>query len=153
MNLTVRRTHDMLGVDSTNQQCICDERTMTAPRHCFSAHQDDSLLVRQADQFFEALRKFGRLHVIGITSKRGISPTPVGRIAFRVTQPAECRQVHVSHAGLLQRLGQGRLVEMRIVAGTWQGAHIHDARCSVRLKQAHELLERVRGMTNRHHHG
>jgi threonine dehydrogenase-like Zn-dependent dehydrogenase len=101
MNLAASWTHDVLDADSANQQGIGDERTMTAPRHRFSTHQDDSALVRQADQFFEALRKLGRLHVIGVTSKGGISPAHVVRIALRMTQAAESRQVNVSQSGFL----------------------------------------------------
>ena len=101
MNLTASWAHDVLGADSTNQQSISDERAMTAPRHRFSAHQDDPVLVRQTNQFFEALRKLGRLHVIGITSKGGISPAHVGRIPFRMTQAAESRRMNISQAGFL----------------------------------------------------
>ena len=85
-----------------NQQGICDERTMTAPRHRFSAHQDDSVLVHQVDHFFEALRKLGRLHIIRITSKGSIPPAHVVRIALRMTKAAKSRHVNVSQADLLQ---------------------------------------------------
>ena len=101
MNLAASSTHDVLGADSTNQQGISDERTMTAPRHRFGAHQDDSLLVRQLHQLVEALRKLGRLHVVGITSKGGISPARVGRIALSMTQAAESRRVNIPQAGFL----------------------------------------------------
>ena len=63
MNLVPRRTHDVFRVNSINQQGICDERTMTAPRNRFGAHQRDLPLVRQLDRFVEALRKLGRMHV------------------------------------------------------------------------------------------
>ena len=88
MNLAASWTHDVLRADSMNQQGIGDERTMTAPGHRFSAHQGDPVLIRQLDQFFEALIKFRRLHVIRVTSKGGISPAHVGRIALSVTQAA-----------------------------------------------------------------
>ncbi len=96
MNLAASWTHDVLGANSMNHQGICDERAMTAPGHGFSAHQYDSVLVCQADQFFEALRELGRLHVIGVTSKGGISPAQVGRIVLCVTQAAESRHVNIS---------------------------------------------------------
>ncbi len=102
MNLATSWTHDVLGANSTDQQGIGDERAMTTPWQRFSAHQGDSLLVRQPDQFVEAPLKLRRLHVIRITSKGGIAPTQVERIAFRVTQPTESRQVNVAQAGLLQ---------------------------------------------------
>ena len=55
MNLGASGTHDVLGADSKNQQGIGDERTTTAPQHRFSEHQFDSLLIRQLDQFVEAV--------------------------------------------------------------------------------------------------
>src|ERR1017187_9162307 len=101
MNLAASWTHDVLGANSTNQQGIGDERAMAAPRHGFSAHQGDSVVVRQADQFFESLGELGRLHVISITSKGSISPAHVERIALRMTQPTQSRQVNVAQAGFL----------------------------------------------------
>ena len=73
MNLTASQAHDVLGAHSSNQQGIGDERTMTAPPHCFRAHQGNSVVVRKADQFFEALCKLRSLHVVGINSQGGIS--------------------------------------------------------------------------------
>ena len=102
MNLAASWTHDVLRADSMNQQGICDERTMTAPRHCFSAHQCDPVVVRQLNQFFEVLLKFRCLHVIRIASKGGISPAHIERIALPTTQAAQSRQVNVAQAGFLQ---------------------------------------------------
>ncbi len=41
MNMTSRWTHDVLRANSANEQGIGDERTMTAPRNRFNAHQHD----------------------------------------------------------------------------------------------------------------
>ena len=101
MNLAASGTHDVLGADSTNQQGIGDERTMTTPRHRLGAHQGDLLPVRQLDQFVQALLKFRRLHVIRITPKGSIAPPRVERIALRMTQPAKSRQVNVAQSGFL----------------------------------------------------
>ena len=102
MNLAASWTHDVLGADSTNQQGIGDERAMTAPWHRFGAHDCDPFLLSQPDQFFEALFKFWRLHVIRVTPKGGISPTHIERIALPMTQAAQSRQVNVAQAGFLQ---------------------------------------------------
>jgi len=77
-------------------------RTRTAPRHRFDAHQYNPLRLRNLDHFVEALLKFRRLHVIRITSKRSIAPARVKRLALRMTQPAESRQVQIAQAGFLQ---------------------------------------------------
>lgn len=102
MSLAASWTHDILCVDSTNQQGIGDERAMTAPWHRFGAHDCDPFLPSQLDQFFEALFKFWRLHVIRITPKGGISPARIERIALRMAQAAQSRQVNISQAGFLQ---------------------------------------------------
>ena len=102
MNLAASWTHDVLRGDSPNQQGIGDERAMTTPRHRFGTHDCDPFLLGQLDQFFEALLKFRRLHVIRITSKGGISPAHIKRIARRMTQAAQSRHVNVSQAGFLQ---------------------------------------------------
>src|ERR1035437_1655800 len=100
MNLAASGAHDVLGADSTNQQGVGNEGAMTTPRHRFSAHQCNSLLHRQLEQFLEALLKFRRLHVIRKTPKGGISPAHVDRIGMSMTQPAQSRQVDVSQSGL-----------------------------------------------------
>src|ERR1700747_788113 len=46
MNLAASWTHDVFGANSANSQGICDERAVTAPRHSFSTHQCDAVLVR-----------------------------------------------------------------------------------------------------------
>jgi len=101
MNLAACWTHDVLSADSTNEQGIGDKRTMTTPRHCLGAHQGDLLPVRQLDQLVQALLEFRRLHVIRITPKGSITPTHVERIALRMTQPAETRQMDVAQSGFL----------------------------------------------------
>ena len=106
MNLAASWTHDVLRPDSTNQQRIRDERAMTAPWHRFGAHDCEPFLLSQQDQIFEALFKFWGLHVIRVTPKGGIPPANIERIALRMTQAAQSRQVNVAQAGFLQCSGQ-----------------------------------------------
>lgn len=151
MNLAASGAHDVLNAESANQQGVGDERTMTAPWHSFRAHQDNSALVCEADQLFEALGKLRRLHVIRVTSKGGVSPPHVVGISLRTTQAAESRNVYVPQARVLQRLGQRILVELRVVPGTRHRPHVHDTSCPVRVKQADEFLERAGGVPDRHY--
>ena len=102
MNLTASGTHDVLRAESMNQQGIGDERAMTSPWHSFGAHQCNPVLVRQPDQFFEALLKFWRLHVIRIPSKGSMSQAHIEGIALRMTQAAQSGYMCISHASLLQ---------------------------------------------------
>lgn len=57
MNMAASRTHDVLSADSTNQQGVGDERTMTAPRHGFGAHRHNPLGLRNLEHSVEALLK------------------------------------------------------------------------------------------------
>ena len=106
MNLAASQTHDVLGADSTNQQGIGNKRAMALPWHRFGAHDCDLFLLSQPDQFFEALLEFWRLHVIRVTPKGGIAPAHIERIALRMAQAAQSRQVNVAQAGFLQCPGQ-----------------------------------------------
>src|SRR6201993_3648216 len=124
---------------------------MTAPRHCFSTHQCDAVMVRQLDQLFETLIEFRRLHVICIASEGGISPSRVDGIACRMAQTAESRYVNVSQPVFLQRFWQRSLVELRVAQRAWHGAHIHHASRPVCLKQADEFPESACGMADGEH--
>ncbi len=102
MNLAASWTHDILGADATKQQGIGNERAMTPPWHRFGAHDCDPFLLSQPDQFFEALLKVWRLHVIRVTPKGAISPAYIKRIALCMAQAAQSRQVNVAQAGFFQ---------------------------------------------------
>ena len=96
------QTHDVLGANSANGQCVADERAMTAPGHRFRAHQCDPVFFRELNQFFDLLLEFRRLHVIGVASKRCIPPTGIERVALCMPQTAETRHVNIPDAGFLQ---------------------------------------------------
>ena len=98
VNLTARSAHDVLRANSANKQGVSDKRPMAAPRHSFSAHQGDLILLSRLDRFFEALHKLARLHVIGIASKGGISPACVGRIAPGMAKAAKTWHVDIFQA-------------------------------------------------------
>ena len=85
MNLASRRTHDVFRVNSTNQQGIGDERTMTAPRNRFGAHQDTTFGTCQVRDPLNVVGELWRLHVVGIAPKREIVPAGIGRIGPRMT--------------------------------------------------------------------
>ena len=151
MKLAARSAHDVLRANSANKQGVSDKRPMAAPRHRFSAHQGDLILLSRLDRFFEALHKLVRLHVIRIAAKGGISPACVGRIALRMTKASKSWHVDVFQAELLQVSRQRSLIELRIMRRTRHRAHIHDASCPVCPQQMDEFLDRARGMTDRHY--
>ena len=101
VRLSASFAHDVVHANSTNQQCVANERAMTAPRHGFRAHQCDPLPNGQVNDFVEISLEFRRLHVIGVTAKGGISPPNIHRIALGVAQTAKAGHVNVSQAGFL----------------------------------------------------
>src|SRR6185436_16207559 len=105
---------------------------MTSPRHRFSAHQGNPLLGRQLDQFFQALLKFRRLHVIGKPAKRGISPAHIQRIALRVTQTAESRQVTYPKPAFFSARGNEALLNCGLCRerGTVRTSTTRDTPCA-----------------------
>ena len=124
---------------------------MAAPRHRFSAHQGDLILLSRLDRCFEALHKLLRLHVIRIAAKGGISPASVGRIESGMAKAAETWHVDILQAELHERSSQRMLIELRIVRGTGYRAHIYDASCPVYPEQMDEFIDRAIGMTDRHY--
>jgi hypothetical protein len=77
VNPALSFAHDVFSADSTNQQGhlppVTDGSARAAPQ------RTSSRLGRRApnELLFQALRKLGRLHVIGITSKGDVSPSCV----------------------------------------------------------------------------
>lgn len=61
-------------------KCISNERTMTAPRHGFSAHNRCGRRTCDFYKSFQPLRKSRLSHVVCIPSERSITPPEVCRI-------------------------------------------------------------------------
>ena len=75
--------------NAAHAQRIGHQRPMGAPRHRFGAHDRCASLTAQSDQLVEAVRKFLRLHVIGIAAKARVPPAGVGGVLAGVSQTAQ----------------------------------------------------------------
>src|SRR5664279_1224092 len=102
VNWPASQSHNVLGVNASDQQGVCYERAVTTTWQRFGAHQCDPVLVCQPDQLIETLLKRCCLHVICITSKRSIVPPNIDGIGLGMTQPAESRYMNIFQTSLLQ---------------------------------------------------
>jgi hypothetical protein len=117
-------TGDFLNFNSSRQQRIRDERTMTAPGNGFRAHNCHPFRSRRFYQIVEIFLELGRLHVIGETTEAGVTPTGIRRIRPRMAEATQSRHVPVMKASRMQGIRQLASVELRIVTRTRNGAYI-----------------------------
>jgi len=74
------RTHaagDFAHGDSTNQESIRNQRSVTAPRHRLRAHQNNTLSSRKLQATAQVLTELGSLHVVGVAPEAGVTPSRV----------------------------------------------------------------------------
>ena len=101
MQLPAYLTDDFLHANPVYHQYVGDQRAMAAPRRGLGANQCDTLLLCQFDQSRQIFCKFPGLHVVYVTAKRIVSPTPIGRIV---------------DANGFRRHGKSVAVKLRVVA-------------------------------------
>ena len=68
---------------------------------------------------------------------------------FCMPQAAETRQVNVSDAGFLERVGQRVPVKLRVVSRAWNRPNIDNERYPVRFEERDKFVERASRMSNR----
>jgi hypothetical protein len=130
--------------NAAHAQRVGHQRPMAAPRHRFGAHDRCALLTAQSDQLVEAVRKFLRLHVIGIAAKARVPPAGVGGVLAGASQTAQRAQGGIFDAMRLERFAQRISVELRVMARPRHRADIDEAFDAVALQQRYELLQRAR---------
>src|SRR4030095_1387673 len=77
MRITPRFAHDVFDWNSSSGQGIGDERAMAAPGPRFRPHHAGPLFSSQFDEMIESRVELVRLHIIGVTTKRGVLPSHV----------------------------------------------------------------------------
>ncbi len=110
------RACDFAHFDSSYQQCICNQGTVTAPGYSLRAHDRDPLLPCKLYQRVQALSEFRSLHVIGIAAEARVVPTHIHRVMLRMSEAAQARHIAVMDAGGMQRGGQLVAIELRIMS-------------------------------------
>lgn len=131
-----------------HDQCVGNHRAMATPRHCFGAHQGRRFRFGEFQGALESRLKFRSLHIVSETAKARVVPAEILRVWFRVPQAAQFFQVDVSNFGGAQRGTEGLAIELRIVAGAWDGTDIYYSLDAVRLQRGDELLQGTRGMAD-----
>src|SRR6059058_5572039 len=77
---------------------------MTAPGHRLSTHDRGGA---ESQESIHPRPEFFCLHVVGIAAKANVAPAQVDRIAVRLAQAAQLRQVAVADPALVE--GSGRV--------------------------------------------
>jgi hypothetical protein len=70
-----------------------------------------------------------------------------------MSQSAQAGEMRILHPGSLERAGQRRTIELRIVTRSWNGADVNDTIDAVGGEQTDELVDRSCGMPNRENRG
>ncbi|MET3139271.1 acyl-CoA synthetase (AMP-forming)/AMP-acid ligase II [Undibacterium sp. GrIS 1.2] len=138
MRLQAVRTDDLACGDSVHEQGVGDQRAVAAPGYRFGAHQRDAVISGELDDTREVRGEIGRLHVVGITTKRRVALGGVGRVRCRRPKAAEAACVGVPDVRGGQRRRQGILVELWVVARARHGANIDQLRDAVGDEQLNE---------------
>ncbi len=138
-----------LQVTAENAERIGDQRAMAAPRHRLRAHDRDTFSTACARKRLHRFREGGRLHVIGISAEAFVAPAGVRGALAAVAQAAERGHGQVFDPAVLQCVGQGIRVELRVVTGPRHRADIRQRFYSAGVKEAEEAVDGQRGMTDR----
>ena len=114
---------------------------MASPRHRLGAHHDHPLFTAQLHDSFERTLEGCRLHVIRIAPETRVAPAGVGGIFAGVPQAAQGRHMCVFNTLCRKAGGQGRAIELGILARTGKGADVHEMTDAIRLQQHNKVLD------------
>ena len=89
MRHPLRRAANILGCDSADEQSVGDQGAMTAPRNRFGTHEGQPGVLCEFDQMVDGTLEFCGSHVVGVATKRGISPAGVDGVRARFPKTAQ----------------------------------------------------------------
>jgi hypothetical protein len=146
VRLRFRLAQDVDDRDASSGQRVGDQRSMAAPGHGFSAHDDGWSRGRERYQSFQVLAKLSGLHVVGVATERGIAPGRVDRVRSRPPEATEPGKMFVADSRIAKAGPQSFLTKLRVVSGLGDSADVDQLLDSVRLENADELLDGMRRM-------
>jgi hypothetical protein len=149
MNLGTFHAHDVVNLNPAYRERIGDERAVAPPWNRFRTHNCAPLLPGQFDQSVQPCFKCRGLHIVSKPAKRGIAPAHVRRIVPCVAQAPELSQMHVAYPRASQLFRKDFPVELRVVSGSGDSAHIYDARDAMRSQKLQEVFPCAIRMPNR----
>ena len=129
---------------TTHPERVGHQRAVASPRHRFGAHDRNGFLSAQVNEFFKRVLKLLGLHVIGVAAKAPISPAGVRRIFASMPQTPQRLHMHIFEMLRHQGLGQGGVVELRIMARAGDCADVHELCDAIDLQHAHKALGGLR---------
>lgn len=149
MRFCRRFGHNVLYPHPTHQQRITYQRSVTAPRHRFSTHDRQITVLPPADQILNSGRKFCSLHIVGIPSKRCVTPSTVQTVLRSVSQPTKSFDMPIGNILSSNTRRKIWAVELRVVSGLRNRAHIHEFLHSVCLQHLNKLVNGMSRVADR----
>lgn len=141
MSVCGRQAHYVLHLKFPRRKSIRHKRSVTAPRHRFSAHQGAGLSFGEVNRTRKSSLEFGRLHVIREAAETCIVPTDVFGTWFSVAQPAKRLEVRVPYFLGSQRRAQSFAVILRVTPRPRYRTDVDHALNSMRAQQFDQLFE------------
>ena len=133
---------NLAGFDASGHECVGNQRAVATPRQRLSAHQYDLFTLRELNTAAQTRFERRSLHVVGIAAEAGIPPSHVRGIGPGAAEAAQSGDVPVVHPSPVEGRGQATSIELRIVQGPRDPAHVNDPLDPVRLQQTEEGLYR-----------
>ena len=103
----------------------------------------------EGQELGDPLLELGRLHVVGVATKRVVAPGEIARVLARLAQSAQPGQTGVDDAGHRERFLESLGVELRVVARARDRPDVGQTLDSVGLQDCQEGVERPVGMSDR----
>ena len=141
MRLGSRGAGDFEDGDAPRDQCVGDQRAVTAPGDGFGAHDRGGAAARFFYKDGQAFFELGRFHVVGVAAEGQIAPGGVGRILAGVAQASEVGQVQVLYVSRAERVREGVAVELGIMARSGNSPDVDEQLDSVGFQERDEVLD------------
>jgi len=148
VKIGARVSHNVFDSMAADGERVSDKGAMAAPGNGFGAHDGAEFCLRQSFEARESGGEVWSLHVVGEAAKAGVVPAGVDGIGVRVAQATELRQVRVSNVRVANGFSERVAIELRIVAGLGNGAHVDEALNLVSFEEGEEIVDGAVGMAD-----
>jgi len=143
------RRHDVAHLQTPHDERVGNQLPVALPPLRFGAHDRDKAICGKGKQCVERLREFAGLHVVGIASKTRLAPSTVRRIATRLAETPESREMSIDNSVRWQRGFERLAREMRMTSRPRNRADVGQAGRSVPVQQEEEFVQRTGRMSHR----
>lgn len=140
---------NILDGNASNGERVTDERTVASPGNGLGAHDGDRPLRGERDEPAQPVLEIGRLHIIGESSERGVSPAAIQRrIGARAPQSPEGLHMPIVDPAIAKDSPQRIPVKLRMMPGTWDGSDIDQLPDPICPQNSDKLIQPARRMAD-----